>query len=84
MLQNAYLIATIGFDTAENEPSKLSESLANFANCECAYGQRNSPGWPQEEVDLRDVRQRRDLAVIPPEALRLRKLAGRARHRPHV
>ena len=33
MLSNTYLLANIGFDTAENEPAKkLQKTIANFAN----------------------------------------------------
>ena len=31
MLQNAALVAKIGFDTAENEPSKIWQNFANVA-----------------------------------------------------
>jgi len=31
MLQNAYLVAKIGADTAENEPAKDLQNLQNFA-----------------------------------------------------
>ena len=30
MLQNEYLVAKIGVDTAENEPSKVCQMLPNF------------------------------------------------------
>ena len=32
VLQNAYLVAKIGFDTAENEPSKNRKNMKNFVN----------------------------------------------------
>ena len=30
MLQNEYVLANIGFDTGENEPSKVWQKLANI------------------------------------------------------
>ena len=33
MLSNAYFLAKFRFDTAENEPAKNLQKLANFANC---------------------------------------------------
>ena len=32
MLQNAYFLAKIDFDTAENEPAKKSQKLQKFGN----------------------------------------------------
>ena len=32
MLSNAYLLAKVRFDTAENEPAKILQKFANFAN----------------------------------------------------
>ena len=32
MLSNAYFLAKFRFDTAENEPAKILQNFANFAN----------------------------------------------------
>ena len=33
MLSNAYFLAKFRFDTAENEPAKILQNFAKFANC---------------------------------------------------
>ena len=43
MLQNEKILANIGFDTAENEPSKIRRNLANsptIADCYLTQGAR--------------------------------------------
>ena len=58
MLSNAYFLAKIGFDTAENEPAKNLQNFANFPNFPISGEQdRGAPRAPARRLEPRGHRR---------------------------